>query len=126
MKEQFFDLTFERMDDGTVRLEQRDNSGESYIVDAHPVQLIHIARILVGAKVTPEAKRIAILERRIRWLQERFLECHVALPSDMHERCAEAFEFDSWLQASVDVATEYCADLAPVDTTAHPTADEPH
>ncbi len=41
--EQFHDLSFEQLDDGTIRLEQKDYCGESYIIDLHPSQLRHIA-----------------------------------------------------------------------------------
>jgi hypothetical protein len=41
--EQFYDLSFEQLDDGTIRLEQKDYCGESYIIDLHPAQLRHIA-----------------------------------------------------------------------------------
>lgn len=42
MAERFYDLSFEVLDDGTVRLEQQD-CGESWIINAHPQQLIYIA-----------------------------------------------------------------------------------
>lgn len=41
--EQFYDLSFEQLDDGTIRLEQKDYCGESYTVDMHPCQLRHVA-----------------------------------------------------------------------------------
>lgn len=43
MSEQFHDLSFEQLDDGTIRLKQKDYCGESYTVDMHPCQLRHIA-----------------------------------------------------------------------------------
>lgn len=116
MLEQFHDLQFEQLPDGTVRMEQHDHCGESYTIDAHPVQIIHMARVLVGAKASPDAKRIEILERRIRWLRDRFLECWAAVPRDLGAS-AEATEFGAWIQASIDVATEYCADLTPEETS---------
>lgn len=116
MKEQFYDLSFEVLEDGTIRMEQGDHSGESVIVDAHPQQIIHIARNVSAARRTQpnaSAERIGTLERRLRWLRDRFEEAYAALPSDLYERCADASEFYTWLQASIDVATEYCADLMP-------------
>lgn len=117
MKEQFHDLSFEVLEDGTIRLEQHDHAGESVIVDAHPQQIIHIARTISAARPRQpdvQAERIATLERRLRWLRDRFEETRAVLPGDFYERIAEAFEFDAWLQASIDVANEHCADLVSV------------
>ncbi|MFA6971448.1 MAG: hypothetical protein WC208_08625 [Gallionella sp.] len=108
MTAQFYDLSIETLEDGTVRLEQRDYCGEPVTIDLHPVQAAFIANGLPANSI-PE--RIATLERRMLWMRDRFDECGAALPRDIYERCANAFEFDSWLQASIDVATEYCADL---------------
>lgn len=41
--EQLFDLSFEQLENGTIRLEQKDYCGESYVIDLHPCQLRHIA-----------------------------------------------------------------------------------
>lgn len=41
--EQFYDLHFKQLCDRTIRLEQKDYGGESYIIDLHPCQLRHIA-----------------------------------------------------------------------------------
>lgn len=41
--EQFYDLSFGQLDDGTIRLEQKDYCGESYIIDLHPCQLRQVA-----------------------------------------------------------------------------------
>jgi hypothetical protein len=121
MNNQFYDLNIETLDDGTIRLEQRDYCGESVILDLHPAQVAYIADSLTVN--TPERiqtqpnwakERIATLERRMHWMRDRFEECHEVLPSDMYERCGEAFEFGAWLMASVDVSSEFCADF--IDT----------
>lgn len=111
MKEQFYGLSFEVLEDGTIRLEQHDYCGETVIVDVHPQQLFHIARSVHPNAPIKTDERIATLERRLCWLRDRFEECHSALPSDMYERCPEAFEFGAWLTASIDVSREFCADL---------------
>jgi hypothetical protein len=120
MASQFYDLNITHLEDGTIRLEQGDYSGDSVIIDLHPVQ----AAFLTDNKpARPVSERITTLERRLRWLRDRFEECYAALPPDMHERCPEAPEFSSWLMASVDVATEFCADL----NDPHPNPqDKPH
>ena len=72
MNTQFYDLNIETLDDGTIRLEQRDYCGESMILDLHPAQVAYIADSL--AVSTPERiqtqpkwamDRIATLERRL-------------------------------------------------------------
>lgn len=115
MKEQFHDLSFDALEDGTIRLAQCDHSGESVTIDAHPQQIIHIARTVSATRPQrPDstAERIATLERRLCWLRDRFEETHAALPSDLYERCAEVGEFYFWLEASITVANEYCNDLS--------------
>ncbi len=118
MTKQFYNLNIETLDDGTIRLEQRDYCGESAILDLHPAQVAYIADGL-SANV-PERlqtqpnwalERIATLERRLLWVRDRFEECHEALPSDMYERCGDAFEFGAWPTASMDVSSEFCADF---------------
>lgn len=111
MKEQFNDLGFEVLDDGTFSLEQHDYCGESVLIDLHPAQLEYIAR---SVQPNGMAERITTLERRLRWLRDRFEETHAAVPHDMFDRCSEAFEFDACIQASIDVAGEYCADLVSI------------
>lgn len=118
MNAQFYDLNIETLEDKTIRLEQKGYSGEIAIIDLHPAQATFIADSLKAnaiernqAPPNGAAERIATLERRLLWMQNRFEECREALPSDMFERCAEAFEFDSWLAASIDVAAEFCADF---------------
>lgn len=114
MKEQFHHLSFEVLDDGTIRLEQRDYCGESVLIDLHPAQLEYIAHSVRPNAPNEMTERITTLERRLCWLRDRFEEIRAAAPSDMFDFCSEAFEFDAWIQASIDVADEYCADLVSV------------
>lgn len=118
MKEQFYDLSIDILNDGTVRLAQRDYCGESVIIDAHPQQIIHIANDLTAnatertqTQANGLTERTAILERRLMWVRDRFAECHAVLPVDFYERCGEAFEFGAWLTAGIDVSSEFCADF---------------
>jgi len=112
-KEQFHDLGFEQLPDGTVRMTQQSSLDDPCMVDAHPAQIIHMARVLVGAMVSPEAERIKTLERRLRGMKDRFIEFRASLPADMY---AETMEFYAWMEASIYVATEYCSDLTPEST----------
>lgn len=129
MSKQFYDLNIETLDDGTIRLEQRDYCGESVTLDLHPAQVAYLADSLstnIPERVQTQPdwvkERIATLERRMHRMRDRFEECHAALPSDMYERCGEAFEFDAWLMASIDVSNEFCADFhdAPSNPLARP------
>lgn len=127
MNKQFYDLSIETLDDGTIRLEQRDYCGESAILDLHPAQVSYIAdglsaNVLERVQTQPNwaMERIATLERRLLWVRDRFEECNAALPSDMYERCGDAFEFGAWLTASMDVSSEFCADFP--DTPSNPLA----
>jgi hypothetical protein len=52
---QMHDLNFGQLEDGTIRLEQRDYCGEPTLVDMHPCQLRHVAEsvgLLVPAATT--------------------------------------------------------------------------
>jgi hypothetical protein len=111
MKEQFHNLSVEQLPDGTVRMTQQSGLDAPAVIDAHLTQIISVARSLVGARASPEAERIKTLERRIRWLQDRFLGCYEELPSDFAGSSPCALQFYAWLEASCDVAAEYCADL---------------
>lgn len=118
MNKQFYDLNIETLDDGTIRLEQRDYCGESAIIDLHPAQVGYIAANLsanmpeqVQTQPNWATERIATLERRMRWMCDRFGECYEALPNDMHKYCSEANAFYAWLEASLDVSMEFCADF---------------
>lgn len=114
MKEQFHDLSFEVLADGAIRMEQIDHSGNSVLLDAHPQQIIHIARTVTATspkRPTITAEQITTLERRLLWLRDRFEEARAVLPRDLFDCCHDALEFEAWLQASIDVAKEYCADI---------------
>lgn len=116
MTSKFYDLEISKLDDGTIRLEQRYGCDESAIVDLHPAQVAYIADGLPAtAPERPQPQwameRIATLERRLLWMRDRFDDCYAALPHDMCERCPEAPEFYAWLQASIDVAGEFCSDF---------------
>jgi len=117
MTSKFYDLKITKLDDGTISLEQAVDYEDNAVIYLHPLQAAHIADgVPVSAphvrKMSAyDADRIATLERRLCWMRDRFDVCHLALPSDIYERCPDAFEFDAWLMASKAVATEYCSDL---------------
>lgn len=55
MTEIMFDLTFDQLDDGTIRLEQRDYCGGSVIIDLHPAQLRLLAEKAGLLAINPPA-----------------------------------------------------------------------
>ena len=111
-----YDLAFE-IDGDQISLEQDVGCGDVHKVILHPIHLRHLAEQLMPL---PEP-RTATLERRIRWLRDRFLEADEALPADFVDRVADAGFFYEWLTASCEVANEFCADLTPIETA--PQAD---
>ena len=108
MTQQFHDLNFSRLTDGTIRLEQTGYAGEAAIIDAHPEQLLFIARSLCGMK--PEtAGKVAELERRIAVLVDKLqnIVCNSTFRHDLIERCGDAFEYLAKLDGLLDLAMEF-------------------
>jgi len=105
--EKFYDLSFSRQPDGSIRLMQSD-CGEDCIIDAHPEQLLFVARRMCGMK--PEtAGKVAELERRLAVLTDRLQSfvCNKAFRSDLIERCGDGFEYLAKLDAVLDLALEF-------------------
>lgn len=106
--EKFFDLSFSKQPDGSVRLVQDDRIDEAAIIDAHPEQIVFIARRLCGMK--PEtANKVAELERRIAVLTDKLqsLVCNGAFRSDLIEGIGEGFEYLAKLDGLLDLAMEF-------------------
>lgn len=106
--EKFFDLSFSRQPDGSVRLVQDDRIDEAAIIDAHPEQLLFIARRLCGK--SPEAAgKVSELERRIAVLTDKLqsIVCNDAFRGDLIERCGDGFEHLARLDAVLDLALEF-------------------
>lgn len=84
MDNQFYDLKFDQLAEGTIRLEQKDDCGESVFIDAHPEQLRFIAHRLGGmSSVTGE--RVQDLERKLAVITERL----------------KSFVFDDWFRKGI-------------------------
>lgn len=107
MTKRFFDLAWNRQPDGAIRLTQTD-CGDQYIVDAHPEQVLFIARQLCGMK-PDDANRVAELERRIAVLTDRFEELITAdwLRNQIINRCGDGIEIITKLDALLDLAIEF-------------------
>lgn len=103
----FHDLCFSSMKDGSIRLTQTD-CGEDSIIDAHPEQLLFIARSICGLK--PEtAGRIAELERRLAVLTDKLQDvvCDQYFRNDILDRCGDGLYLLAKLDAVVDLALEF-------------------
>lgn len=105
--ERFYDLSFSRQPDGSIRLMQSD-CGEDYILDMHQEQLLYIARQLCGMK--PEtANQVADLERRIAVLVDKLqrVVCDDYFRKDLLNECGDGLEYVAKLDAVLDLALEF-------------------
>lgn len=104
--EKFYDLSFSRQPDGSVRLVQHDG-GEDTTILAHPSQLVFIASRLAGQpehSPGPEAD----LRRRIGVLADKLQDfaCDRAFRSDLLHN-PDGFLYLARLDALLDLALEY-------------------
>jgi hypothetical protein len=107
MTQQFCDLNFEQLEDGTVRLEQKDYCGESAFIDAHPQQLAFIVRRVCGMSEAT-ATTIEDLERKLAVLTDR-LERLVTddwFRKAIIDGCPDFAEILARLDGLVDLAIE--------------------
>ena len=103
----FHDLDFKRLEDSSIRLTQTD-CGEDSIIDAHPEQLLFIARRLCGMK-EETAEKVADLERKLAILCDRlgqFVNDH-DIRTDMIDRCSDGIEYVVRLDGLLDLAIEF-------------------
>ncbi|HLO63486.1 MAG TPA: hypothetical protein VK165_11065 [Azonexus sp.] len=107
MNNRFFDLAWNRQPDGAIRLTQTD-CGDPYIVDAHPEQILFIARQLCGMK-PDDANKVAELERRLSILTDRMEGLVTAdwFRSQIIDHCGDGIEIVTKLDALLDLAIEF-------------------
>lgn len=107
MNNRFFDLAWNRQPDGAIRLTQTD-CGDPYIVDAHPEQILFIARQLCGMK-PDDANKVSELERRLSILTDRLEGLVTAdwFRSQIIDRCGDGIEIVTKLDALLDLAIEF-------------------
>lgn len=105
--EKFFDLSFNRQPDGSVRLIQSDH-GEDYIIDLHPEQVLFIARQVCGMKAET-AEKVADLERKLSILCDRLGEfiSDSNIRTDIIKRCGDGIEYVVRLDGIHDLAIEF-------------------
>ena len=104
--EKFYDLSFSRQPDGSIRLLQ-SNCGEDHIIDAHPEQIKFIAHQLCGTKLETAAK-VVDLERRIAVLTDKLqnILCNETFRRNLIEGIGEGFEYLAKLDGLLDLALE--------------------
>lgn len=107
MSIRFYDLEFEVLPGGAVRLTQND-CGEDTFINAHPEQINFIARQLCGLK-SETAAQVADLERRISVLADGLEKLVGAewFRSSIVERCGDGIEIMCRLDALMDLAYEF-------------------
>jgi hypothetical protein len=107
-----FDLNVERLDGGTIRLQQNDYAGEAATIDLHPCQLRHIAE-RAGLLTPATPGNCSTLERRFRIVADQLAEFALnnGFRVDLMERCADGFYYLAKLDAVVTLADEFLTDL---------------
>ena len=108
MNTRWHDLTFDRLKDGGIHLEQSAGLEEPNVIHLHPEQVLFIARQLCGMK--PEtAEKVADLERKLAILCDRlgqFVNDH-DIRNDMIDRCRDGIEYIVRLDGLLDLAIEF-------------------
>lgn len=106
--QKFYDLTFSRQPDGSIRLVQSD-CGEDYIIDLHPAQLRHVAESF--GLVAPAYPADELSKRLARQLCE--------IQKGLAEECHRS----PWLQMLFTKLDAYCISL-PDDIFPHDLWDD--
>ena len=106
--EKFYDLSFSRQPDGSIRLMQSD-CGEDCIIDMHPAQLRHVAEVF--ALVAPTYPADELSKRLARQLCE--------IQKGLVEECHRS----PWLEMLFTKLDAYCSSL-PDDIFPHDLWDD--
>lgn len=108
MNERMHDLAFQ-IDDGTIRLEQRDYGGESCVIDLHPCQLRYIAERAGLLEPALEAAAMPThLQRRVRALHSRiaeFYDCEFFF-NEIYDQCSSGPEMWLHIRAIFEMAED--------------------
>ena len=122
--EQMHEISFEQIQDGSLRLEQQSGVDEPNIILLHPEQLKYITRRTCGMD-SATATSVKDLERKLSILTaglERFV-CDSSIRGEILDRCGNGLEFITRLDWLLNLAFEYDGQrLAPDDL--HP-SDKP-
>lgn len=131
MTNRFYNLTFNKLSDGAIRLTQTE-CGEDCIIDAHPEQILFIARQLCGMK-SETSQQVSDLERRIAVLADDLqkLVCADWFRKEIIKYCGHGVEMLCRLDALLDLAIEFDGgrlepeEHAPEDCEDHPQSQHP-
>lgn len=107
MNQQFHDLSFTRMDDGTIRLEQQSGVDEPNVIVVHPEQILFVARRLCGMSSETAAKA-RDLERKLAVITDRLerLVTDKWFRDGIIKECGDGIEMITRLDGLVDLAVE--------------------
>lgn len=116
MTEHFPDLVIESVDRGGVallRIEQTDYSGNSYVIDLHPLQVHRLAEMVgIAAPAHRGAmEEVQALRRRMLLLRDRIDELDDIARKSGIERHTDITELSTYSFATVQLANEFCADI---------------
>ena len=106
--EQMHEISFELIEDGSIRLEQQSGIDEPNIIWLHPEQLKYISRRTCGMD-NATAASIEDLERKLSILTaglERFV-CDSGIRSEILDRCGNGLELITRLDWLLNLAWEY-------------------
>ena len=105
--EQMHEITFERIADGAIRLEQQSGVDEPNVILLHSEQLKYVTRRMCGMD-SATAARVEDLERKLSVITDRLetLVCEKWFRDEILERCGNGAEMINRLDGLVDLAIE--------------------
>ena len=105
--EQMHEISFEQIEDGSIRLEQQSGHGERDVILLHPEQLKFITRRMAGMSETT-ARQVKDLERKLSVIADRLeaLVCEKWFREEILDRCGNGAEMINKLDGIVDLAIE--------------------
>ena len=102
-----YEISFEKLDDGTIEIRQPCGLEEPSVIYLHPDQLKYIARQVAGLSETT-AKQVEDLERKLSVITDRLetLVCEKWFRDEILDRCGNGAEMINKLDGLVDLAIE--------------------
>lgn len=96
-----------------LRIEQTDSSGQSYVIDLHPLHVHYLAERLgiVSAAQRGALEEVRALRRRMLVLRDRIDELDDFLHASGHDWENEILQMLAYSSAASQFANEFCADV---------------
>ena len=106
--EQMHEISFEQIEDGSIRLEQQSGHGERDVILLHPEQLKYITRRTSGTD-SATAANIEDLERKLSILAAGLstFVCDSSIRSEILDQCGNGMELITRLDWLLNLAWEY-------------------